>query len=216
MRMRKGALSLIVLSIIGLIIFTTTPMISAKERVQGSDASGSWDILITLKVSFLGFSKLVEEGEQYESDYYYEENWSPATWIFYGKNFPIRIIILTLVSLVFSLIAGLFSLFGYNTQRRLIGSITGLISGGLIITGELLFMDWGGYFIDMFSLTFTYRNYSFGFIVPVIVGSLTIIISIIFLIVKPKTVEKTLLKTQETSKKRTRKTTEKEPKNNTA
>jgi len=49
---RKGAISLILLSIIGVVVFTTTPLISARERVQGSDAGGSWDVLITLKISF--------------------------------------------------------------------------------------------------------------------------------------------------------------------
>jgi len=184
---RKGAISLILLSIIGVVVFTTTPLISARERVQGSDAGGSWDVLITLKISFLGFGKLVEEGIQYGSDYYYNENWSPSTWIFFGKSFPIRIIILTLISLVSSLIAGFFSLFGYNTKRRLIGSIIGLISGGLIITGELLFIDWGRWFSGLFSFSFSYRYFSLGFIVPLIVGCLTVIISIVFLIVEPKT-----------------------------
>ncbi|MCK5184203.1 MAG: hypothetical protein KAQ95_07850, partial [Candidatus Heimdallarchaeota archaeon] len=140
---RKGAISLILLSIIGVVVFTTTPLISARERVQGSDAGGSWDILITLKISFLGFGKLVEKGEQYESDYYYEDYLVPSDWIRLGKNFPIIITILTLIGLVVSLIAGLFSLFGYNTKRRFIGGILGLISGGLIFTGELLFIEWG-------------------------------------------------------------------------
>lgn len=183
---RKGAISLILLSIIGVVVFTTTPLISARERVQGSDAGGSWDVLITLKISFLGFGKLVEKGEQYGSDYYYEDHWVPSDWIFLGKSFPIIITILTLIGLIFSIIAGLFSLFGFNTKKRFIGSILGIISGCLIITGEMLFTDWGGYFIGMFSLTFTYRYYSLGFIVPVIVGSLIVIISIVFLIIEPK------------------------------
>ncbi|MCK5045428.1 MAG: hypothetical protein KAS22_02545 [Candidatus Heimdallarchaeota archaeon] len=183
---RKGAISLILLSIIGVVVFTTTPLISARERVQGSDAGGSWDILITLKISFLGFGKLVEKGEQYESDYYYEDYLVPSDWIFLGKNFPIIITILTLIGLVVSLIAGLFSLFGYNTKRRFIGGILGLISGGLIFTGELLFIEWGRWFSGLFSFTFIYRYFSLGFIVPLIVGSLTVIISIAFLIVEPK------------------------------
>lgn len=196
MKIRKAALSLIVLSIIGVVIFTTTPLISARERVQGSDAGGSWDVLITFKISFFGKGKLVEKGEQYGSDYYYEENWHQSFWGYIGKRFPFITTILTLIGILFSYIAGLYSLFGFNTKERFIGSILGIISGGLIITGEMLFIDWGGYFIDMFSLIFTYRYYSLGFIVPVIVGSLIVIISIVFLIVEPKTKENNMQKNQ--------------------
>lgn len=183
---RKGAISLILLSIIGVVVFTTTPLISARERVQGSDAGGSWDVLITFKISFFGKGKWVEKGEQYGSDYYYEENWVPSFWGYSGKRFPFITTILTLISLVFSLIAGFFSLFGYNTKRRFIGGILGLMSGGLIVTGELLFMEWGRWFSGLVSFTFTYRYFNLGFIVPLIVGSLIVIISIVFLIVEPK------------------------------
>ncbi|MBK5112602.1 MAG: hypothetical protein KGD59_08465 [Candidatus Heimdallarchaeota archaeon] len=203
MEIRKTALSLIVLSIIGVVIFTTTPLISARERVQGSDAGGSWDILITFKITFWGKGKLVEKGEQYGSDYYYEENWVPSYWGYSGKRFPFITTILTLIGLVFSIIAGLFSLFGYNTKERLIGGILGIISGGLIVTGELLFIEWGRWFCGLFSFTFTHRYFNFGFIVPVIIGSLIVIISIMFLIVEPKTNEKSkensLLKSEENS-----------------
>ncbi len=76
----------------------------------------------------------------------------------------------------------------------------GIISGGLIITGEMLFIDWGRWFSGLFSFTFTYRYFNHGFIVPVIVGSLTVIISIVFILLKPKakenTIEENLLKNQ--------------------
>jgi len=73
MKIRTRALSIIVLSLIGIIFFTTTPLISVKERVQGSDEGGSWDVVITLKVSFIGYGKYTEKGVRYGSDYYYEE-----------------------------------------------------------------------------------------------------------------------------------------------
>ena len=190
MKIRKAALSLIVLSIIGVVIFTTTPLISARERVQGSDAGGSWDILVTLKISFLGNGIGVEKGELYGGDYYYEEYLVRSYWGYIGKRFPIRATLLTLISLIFSIIAGLFSLFGFNTKSRFVGGILGIITGVLIVTGELLFIEWGRWFSGLFSFTFTYRYFSLGFIVPLIVGSLTVIISIVFLIVKPKLKEK--------------------------
>lgn len=186
MKVRIGAISLIVLSIVGVVIFTTTPIISARERVQGSDASGSWDILVSLKISFLGKGNWVEKGELYGDNYYYEENWGPSVWIYYMKSFPIRITILILVSLVLSIIAGFFSLFCYNEYRKNIGGVLGIISGGLILTGEILFMEWGRWFSGLFSFSFTYRYFSAGFIAPIIIGSLIVIISILFLLVKPK------------------------------
>ena len=186
MKVRMGALSIIVLSIIGIGFFTTTPLISAREKVQGSDAGGSWDIVITLTVSFIGYGKYTEKGVQYDSDYYYEELWEPATWIYYGKSFPIRITIMTLIGLVFSTIAGVLSLFGYNTKARIIGGILGIISGGTTILFEMLFVDWGGYFRDMFSPLFSIRSYNLGFIIPIIVGGMVIIVSIVLLLIKPK------------------------------
>lgn len=196
MKVRKGALLLILLSIIGVVFFTTTPLISARERVQGSDAGGSWDVLITFNISFFGKGKLVEKGEQYGSDYYYEENWHQSYWGYIGKRFPIITTILTLIGLAFSYIAGLYSLFGFNTKERFIGGIIGIISGGLIITGEMLFLNWGGWFSGLYSFTFTYRYFNLGFIVPVIIGSLIVIISIVFILIKPKIKENNMQKNQ--------------------
>ncbi len=189
-KIRKGALSLVVLSIIGLVIFTTTPLISAKERVQGSDAGGSWDILVTLKISFLGNGKGIEKGELYGEDYYFEEYFVQSYWGYIGKRFPIRTTLLILISLIFSIVAGLFSLFGFNTKGRFVGGILGIITGVLIVTGELLFIEWGRWFSGLFSFSFTYRYFSLGFIVPLIIGSLTVILSIVFMLVKPKLKEK--------------------------
>ena len=186
MRIRKGAIALIIIAITGVVIFTTTPLITARERVQGSDASGSWDIVITLKVSFRGIGKLIEKGVQYGSDYYYEEYWSPSTWIFYGKSFPIRITIFTLISLAMSVYAGFVSLFGYDSKRRIIGSVLGLVAGCFIITGELLFIEWGRWFSGLTSFTYTNRYFNLGFIVPLIIGCLIIAISLVLLLVKPK------------------------------
>ncbi|MFW9923793.1 MAG: hypothetical protein ACFFDW_10960 [Candidatus Thorarchaeota archaeon] len=88
-----------------------------------------------------------------------------------------------MIGFLFSIIAGvLFFFIDTSAIIKTVAVIFGIFGGVLVITGIMTFLQWGQWFLSSADTGF----YNIGFFTTVIAGVAIIILSIAYLITKPK------------------------------
>ncbi|NHJ49323.1 MAG: hypothetical protein FK733_16155, partial [Asgard group archaeon] len=139
MKIRAGALIFLMVGIAGLVMYTTLPVISAYERDTGEDMIGTWNFATFVRCYFFGHGKWGVKGDFYGSDITSIADIAITDWI---EDFPTLTPILTLAGFS-AAILGCILLVIRNRATNIIGSLLGIAGGGLAITGQMLFLDWG-------------------------------------------------------------------------
>jgi hypothetical protein len=189
-KIRIEALVLLIIGIIGLPIFLATPMIRVEAQFvdDTGDPLTSYDYLQVEKIFFNGNRKVyrygVIYGEQVDGLHteYDDEFWdSPAL---YPYSYETKII--TLIASILIIIAGILLPLGLiHPALKWTGVGIALFAAIMIITGQMLFLDFGGWVLGEYYLDPYEGDYSVAFIFPLIVSLLTLIISGLYIFLKP-------------------------------
>ena len=200
MKLRLMPILIMLVSIAGVVLFATTPIIVSEARYVNE--GNNTDYTQTFNVFFGGNGESVIFGDfigspQDDIDPIDKNNWN--SYLIAVEPYPDIAVYFAFIGLGIAFLGIFFSIFGYSNGLRIAGALLGIIGGGLGLTGCFLLYSWTVDFQEstptIFSInagfsgsdyTITYGTFGLGWLAPVISSGLVILGSIAFLIIKPK------------------------------
>jgi hypothetical protein len=179
MKIRAGALICVLISIAGLVMYTTLPVISVYEREKGEDMVGTYNFATFIRCFFFGNGKFGVRGELYGTDITSVTDIDVEDW---SEDFPTIVPILTLVGLGLAVLGSILLVIR-SKAAKIVGALLGIAGGALAITGQMLFLDWGNWFITTAGGGLEWTFYTWGFFAACIAGGLIALLSLIFLLI---------------------------------
>ena len=176
MKFHFGAIIIIFVSILGIILFTLTPVISGKDSIY-FDAN-NWTNTRIIAFGF-GNGRQDSEGEILGFPFDNSVNLDINDW---SEAFPIYVPILVMIGLAFSIIAGVLFLVADIKTTKNIAILLGILGGACALAGIMSFLQWGQWFLSSADIGF----YNVGFFGVVIASAAVLFLSVVYVFNKSK------------------------------
>lgn len=175
MKIRYGAIVIILASALGMVLFSLTPLVSGKSSVYVNEDNWSET---RKRVFGFGDGIIKTEGKLLGISFSNDIDVTREDW---GKDFPLYVPILVMTGLGLAIIAGIFFFFAGKNDIKKIAVILGIVGGVVALTGILVFIDWGQWFLSNNENSY----YNIGFIATIIASTIAILFSVIYIFNKP-------------------------------
>lgn len=201
MKLRLIPILLLLVSIAGVVLYVTTPVVLTK--VQYVREISNTDFVQSFNVGFGGDGDVTAIGEYLgvpvnEINLIEKDGWD--YYFIDVEPYPDVAMYLSFVGLGLAFLGMFLSIFGYSNGLRIAGALIAIIGGGLGLAGSFMLFSWnttfqeecaqyiqvnaGFMFVDSYDIT--YSTFGPGWLATVISSGLIVLGSILLLIIKPK------------------------------
>ena len=201
MKLRLIPILLLLVSIAGVVLYATTPVVMTKVRYVREISNT--DFVQSFNVRFGGNGEVTAVGDYLGSPINEINLIEKDGWDYYSidvEPYPIISMYLSFVGLGLACLGMFLSIFGYSDGLRIAGALLAIIGGGLGIAGSFMLFNWNTTFQDecriyiqvnagfmsVDSYTISYNTFGPGWLATVISSGSIVIGSVFLLFIKPK------------------------------